>query len=52
MKLLGVETLLLANAAGSLNGDYKTGDIMVITDHICLPAMTGTNVFTGPNDER
>lgn len=34
MKLLGVETLLLSNAAGSVNPDFKVGDIMIITDHI------------------
>jgi purine-nucleoside phosphorylase len=34
MKLLGVETLLLSNAAGAVNTDYKVGDIMIIRDHI------------------
>jgi purine-nucleoside phosphorylase len=34
MKLLGIETLLLSNAAGSVNPDYKVGDIMIIKDHI------------------
>lgn len=34
MKLLGVETLLLSNAAGSVNPDYKVGDIMIVRDHI------------------
>ncbi len=34
MKLLGIETLLLSNAAGSVNPDYKVGDIMIINDHI------------------
>lgn len=34
MKLLGIETLLLSNAAGSVNPDYKVGDIMLIRDHI------------------
>lgn len=34
MKLLGVETLLLSNAAGSVNPDFKVGDLVVITDHI------------------
>ena len=36
MKLLGVETLLLSNAAGSVNPSYKVGDLMIITDHISL----------------
>ncbi|HEY6502519.1 MAG TPA: purine-nucleoside phosphorylase [Chitinophagaceae bacterium] len=34
MKLLGIKTLLLSNAAGSVNPDYKVGDIMIIKDHI------------------
>jgi purine-nucleoside phosphorylase len=34
MKLLGVETLLLSNAAGGVNTSYKVGDIMIIKDHI------------------
>jgi purine-nucleoside phosphorylase len=34
MKLLGVETLLLSNAAGAVNPTFKVGDIMIITDHV------------------
>ncbi len=34
MKMMGVETLLLSNAAGSVNPSFKVGDIMIITDHI------------------
>ena len=34
MKLLGIETLLLSNAAGSVNPSYKVGDLMIINDHI------------------
>lgn len=34
MKLLGVETLLLSNAAGGVNTSYKVGDIMIIKDHV------------------
>ncbi len=34
MKLLGIETLLLSNAAGGVNTDYNVGDIMIIRDHI------------------
>jgi len=34
MKLLGVETLLLSNAAGGVNPSYKVGDLMIINDHI------------------
>ncbi|MET0392941.1 MAG: purine-nucleoside phosphorylase [Chitinophagaceae bacterium] len=34
MKLLGIETLLLSNAAGAVNPSFKVGDIMIIKDHI------------------
>lgn len=34
MKMLGIETLLLSNAAGGVNPNYKVGDLMVINDHI------------------
>ena len=49
MKLLGVKTLILTNAAGGINLSFNVGDIMVITDHINL---TGTNPLLGKNDER
>jgi purine-nucleoside phosphorylase len=34
MKMLGVQTLLLSNAAGAVNPSYQVGDIMIIRDHI------------------
>ena len=34
MKFLGVKTLLLSNAAGSMNLDWKKGDLMLLDDHI------------------
>lgn len=34
MKMLGIEQLLLSNAAGGTNPDFKVGDLMIITDHI------------------
>lgn len=36
MKLLGVETILLSNAAGAVNPSYLVGDLMIINDHISL----------------
>lgn len=47
MKLLGVETLLLTNAAGGLNPKFKAGDFMMLTDHINF---MGTNPLLGAND--
>lgn len=34
MKLLGIETLLVSNAAGGMNPDFQKGDLMIIEDHI------------------
>ena len=34
LKLLGVQTLILSNAAGGVNPDYQVGDLMIIKDHI------------------
>lgn len=52
MKALGVETLFLTNAAGGLNPDFNTGDIMVIRDHIDFAGLSGECVLRGANDER
>lgn len=34
MKIFGIKALLLSNAAGSVNPDYKVGDLMIIKDHV------------------
>ncbi len=36
MKFLGIETIIISNAAGGMNPDFEIGDIMCITDHINL----------------
>lgn len=51
MRLLGVQTLILTNAAGGLNPAYRVGDLMVFSDHINLVGMGGSNPLVGPNDE-
>ncbi len=46
MRLLGVDTLFVSNAAGGLNPEYKIGDLMIIRDHI---NMFPENPLRGPN---
>lgn len=36
MRALGVETLIVSNAAGGMNKEFRVGDVMIITDHINL----------------
>nr|XP_034980203.1 purine nucleoside phosphorylase-like [Zootoca vivipara] len=52
LKLLGVETLLVTNAAGALADSYSVGDLMIIRDHINLLGLAGLNPLLGPNEER
>ena len=49
MQLLGVKTLIVTNAAGAINPGFEPGDVMLITDHLALVAMTGANPLRGPN---
>jgi purine-nucleoside phosphorylase len=46
MKLLGVETVILTNAAGGINTGYQPGDLMLIKDHINY---SGMNPLRGMN---
>ena len=46
---LGVRALILTNAAGGINLEYKQGALVVISDHLNLQ---GQNPLVGPNDDR
>lgn len=49
MKLLGVEDLIVTNACGGINPDFKPGDLMLLDDFI---NSVGVNPLIGDNDER
>ena len=49
MQRLGVETLIVTNAAGAVNPEFEPGDLMLITDHLNLIGMAGPNPLRGPN---
>jgi len=49
MQRLGLEMLIVTNAAGGVNDNFEPGDVMLITDNLNLMAMTGANPLMGPN---
>ncbi|MFA5835967.1 MAG: purine-nucleoside phosphorylase [Bellilinea sp.] len=49
MQRLGIEILIVTNAAGAIHPEYVPGDVMLLTDHINLVGMTGLNPLRGPN---
>lgn len=51
MQTLGATTLIVTNAAGGVNPEFRPGDLMLITDHLNLIGMAGLSPLIGPNLE-
>jgi len=51
MRAMGVQTLIVTNAAGGLDASWQATDLMLITDHINLPGLAGISPLVGPNDD-
>ncbi len=49
MQRLGVEIMIVTNAAGGIADDHQPGDVMLITDHINFPGLVGKSPLHGPN---
>jgi purine-nucleoside phosphorylase len=49
MQRLGVEILIVTNAAGAIHPDFEPGDVMLITDNLNIAGMSGLNPLIGPN---
>jgi purine-nucleoside phosphorylase len=49
MQRLGIEIMIVTNAAGGVSPDFTPGDVMLITDNLNLMGMTGMNPLMGPN---
>lgn len=49
MQRLGIEILIVTNAAGGINQGFEPGEVMLITDHINLLGMAGESPLRGPN---
>ena len=52
MKLMGIEILIVTNAAGSTNPEFDVGDFMIIKDHISWASLSGESPLRGPNEEK
>merc|ERR1712137_943247 len=51
MRSIGVEKVIVTNAAGGINSSFNVGDIAVISDHIGFPLLAGKNPMVGKNDD-
>ena len=49
MQRLGLQILIVTNAAGGVNPEFQAGDVMLINDHLNFLGMMGSNPLMGPN---
>jgi len=49
MQRLGIQNMIVTNAAGGVNPEFVPGDVMLITDQLNLMGMSGLNPLMGPN---
>jgi purine-nucleoside phosphorylase len=49
MKLLGIDSVILTNAAGGVNREYAVGDVMMLIDHLNFVGLGGGNPLMGAN---
>ena len=49
LQRLGIEILVVTNAAGAINPEFQPGEVMLIVDNLNLAAMAGLNPLVGPN---
>ncbi len=49
MQRMGIEIMVVTNAAGAIHPEFEPGDLMLITDHLNLAGMVGLNPLIGPN---
>ena len=49
MQRLGIEIMVVTNAAGGVNPEFSPGDVMLISDNLNLMGMSGLNPLMGPN---
>lgn len=49
MQVLGIEVLIVTNAAGAVNPEFEPGDVMLISDHLNLIGMAGLSPLRGAN---
>jgi purine-nucleoside phosphorylase len=52
MQRMGIDTLIITNAAGGIHADLQAGDLMLIIDHLNLAGMAGHHPLRGPNDDQ